>query len=199
MGQEDKREEILDAATRCFARYGYDKATMDDIGQIVGMNKVSLYYYFEGKEALFKAALTREARQYEERCLAEASAAQGFRARIETWISRSLRYGQESDLLRSVSAQSRAALSPFLRDYRKLAFDSASAALAAFIERGVSAGEAIPCDERKTAETIIRVAFSMKSMAYQEKGDEVDIDALIDLILHAVGLILDGIDGRRCQ
>jgi AcrR family transcriptional regulator len=196
VGQDDKRDEILDAATRCFARYGFDKATMDDIGKLVGMNKVSLYYYFDGKEALFKAALAREAGQYEDRCLAEAKTGRDFRERITLWTSRSFRYSQESDLLRTVSAEELSALKPTLREYRRLSFDSASAVLASFIEEGIAAGEARPCDARKTAETIIRVAFSLKHMAFQEKGDDVDIDALLGLILYAVGLILDGIDAK---
>ncbi len=193
----DKKEEILDAATSCFARYGYDKTTMDDIGKLVGMNKVSLYYYFNGKEILFKTALAREARLYDERSLAEAKAASGFRSRIETWISRSFRYSQESGLLRTVSAESLSALRPFLREYRARALETSSAALSAFIEEGIAAGEARSCDSVKVARTIFTIAVSIKQLAYQEGGGEVDIDGLLERILFAVGLVLDGIAARR--
>jgi AcrR family transcriptional regulator len=192
MGQADKKDEILDAATRCFARYGYEKTTMDDIGKLVGMNKVSLYYYFDGKEALFKAALGRESRQFDERCLAEARAAEGFRARIETWIARSFRYSQESGLLRSVTAEGLSALRPVLREFRGRALETGSTALSSFIEEGIVTGEARSCDARKTGQAIFGIAFSMKQAAFQD-GGEVDIDELIGRILFAVGLVLDGI------
>jgi AcrR family transcriptional regulator len=193
MGQGDRKDEILDAAARCFARYGYEKATMDDIGKLVGMNKVSLYYYFDSKDALFKAALGREAAQYDERCLAEARAASGFRSRIETWIARSFRYAQESGLLRSVTAEGLSALRPVLREFRGRALEAGSAALSSFIEEGMAAGEARSCDARRIGQAVFGIAFSMKQAAFGE-GGEVDIDELIERILFAVGLVLDGIE-----
>ncbi len=51
----DTKQRILDAASDCFIRYGYEKASMSDIGKIVGMNKASLYYHFKDKLALFEA------------------------------------------------------------------------------------------------------------------------------------------------
>jgi|WetSurMetagenome_2_1015567.scaffolds.fasta_scaffold373396_2 AcrR family transcriptional regulator len=197
MAPGDRKDEILDAATRCFARHGYDKTTMEDIGKLVGMNKVSLYYYFKGKELLFTSALDREARQYDERCLAEAQAASGFRSRIETWIARSFRFSQESGLLRSASAETLSAMRPFLREYRARVLETASSAISAFIEEGVASGEARPCDAPRIGRAIFTIAFSMKQAAFQEGGGEVDIDKLIKRILFAVGLVLDGIEARR--
>lgn len=58
---ETKKEQILDAAMSCLARYGAVKATMDDIAAIIGMKKASLYYYYKNKEAIFSDAIEREA------------------------------------------------------------------------------------------------------------------------------------------
>jgi AcrR family transcriptional regulator len=191
----DKKAEILEAAQRCFARYGYDKTTMDDIGELVGMNKVSLYYYFENKETLFKEALGNEARRYDELSLEGARAARGFRAKIEAWIDHGFRYSQKSDLLRNISADSLTRLSPLLREYRASSFNSSAAVLASFIDEGVAAKEARPCDALKVAQAIVGVAFSMKQTAFMQ-GGEIDIDALIARILYAVDLILDGIEAH---
>jgi len=49
----DRRTTILAAAASCFARYGYAKTTLDDIGAAVRLNKASLYYYFPNKDELF--------------------------------------------------------------------------------------------------------------------------------------------------
>jgi TetR/AcrR family transcriptional regulator, biofilm operon repressor len=190
----DKKTEILDAALLCFARYGYDKATLSDIGDLVGMNKVSLYYYFPNKEALFKEALGREAAQYDALSLEAARGARGFRAKIRSWIDHGFRYSQQSELLRHVSAEALTRLSPLLRDYKAATFKSSSAALASFLDEGVASGEAKACDTLSVAETIVRVAFSMKGAAFQDGGGKVDLDALIEDILRAVDLILDGVE-----
>jgi AcrR family transcriptional regulator len=48
-----KREGILDAAARAFARGGYHATTMHDIAREAGYTPPSLYAYFEGKEQIF--------------------------------------------------------------------------------------------------------------------------------------------------
>jgi AcrR family transcriptional regulator len=55
------REQILDAASAVFAKYGYKKATMDDIGHAIKKGKTAVYYYFNGKEDIFRAIVEREA------------------------------------------------------------------------------------------------------------------------------------------
>ena len=63
-GKEMRRNNILEAARQCLARFGFDKMTLDDVGKIVGLNKASLYYYYSSKEALIIDVLTTEAVEY---------------------------------------------------------------------------------------------------------------------------------------
>jgi AcrR family transcriptional regulator len=55
---------ILDAAQQRFAAGGYSKSTMDEIANDVGMSKASLYYYFATKEAVFRAVVLREQKEF---------------------------------------------------------------------------------------------------------------------------------------
>ena len=41
------------AAAPLFAERGLDGATMSDIAEVTGIPRATLYYYFEGKEAVF--------------------------------------------------------------------------------------------------------------------------------------------------
>ena len=52
--REARRENILRAALRCFARSGYYPTTVDDIAAEAGVSKGAPYVYFESKEALFQ-------------------------------------------------------------------------------------------------------------------------------------------------
>ena len=56
----EKEEQIVLAARKVFARYGFSKTTMEDISAEVEMGKASLYYYFPTKENLFHAAILHE-------------------------------------------------------------------------------------------------------------------------------------------
>ena len=54
-----RRRAILDAAATEFAEAGYQAATLDRIGDRVGLTKASLYHYVQGKEQLLAALLDR--------------------------------------------------------------------------------------------------------------------------------------------
>ena len=53
-----RREHVLDAALLTFARYGYRKASMDDVARAADISRPGLYFYFASKRELFRAAVT---------------------------------------------------------------------------------------------------------------------------------------------
>ncbi len=53
----DKKKKILTAARGEFLRYGYKKATVDDISQALGISKKTLYQYFPTKKDLLLAVV----------------------------------------------------------------------------------------------------------------------------------------------
>ncbi|MBI5538717.1 MAG: TetR/AcrR family transcriptional regulator [Bacteroidia bacterium] len=64
VNNKDKaRDNIIKAAIVVFGKYGYKKATLDDIGNVVGKGKTGLYYYFKNKEDVFKAVIEKEANE----------------------------------------------------------------------------------------------------------------------------------------
>ncbi|WP_376793721.1 TetR/AcrR family transcriptional regulator [Thermogemmatispora sp.] len=54
---EDRREQIIEAALRVFARKGFARATNKDIAREAGITPGLIYYYFADKEALLKAVI----------------------------------------------------------------------------------------------------------------------------------------------
>jgi AcrR family transcriptional regulator len=52
-------DEILDAATRVFARSGLERSKMSDVAAEAGVSQGTLYNYVESKEALFRLLLDR--------------------------------------------------------------------------------------------------------------------------------------------
>ena len=53
------RERILEAALECFSELGYDGATTREIAGRAGVNLGLIKYYFDGKERLWREAVTR--------------------------------------------------------------------------------------------------------------------------------------------
>jgi TetR/AcrR family transcriptional regulator len=54
-----RKDEILEVATRLFAERGYEGASMNDVAELVGMRKASLFYHFATKDALYEAVVDR--------------------------------------------------------------------------------------------------------------------------------------------
>ncbi|MFY8442193.1 TetR/AcrR family transcriptional regulator C-terminal domain-containing protein [Pseudomonas aeruginosa] len=59
-----KTELILDAATLVFLEYGFSTATTDMIQRTAGVSKSTLYTRYESKEALFRAVIERQCKQF---------------------------------------------------------------------------------------------------------------------------------------
>jgi len=56
---EERKNEILDAAEQLFTIKGYAKTTINDILREVGIAKGTFYYYFQSKEEVMEAVVSR--------------------------------------------------------------------------------------------------------------------------------------------
>jgi AcrR family transcriptional regulator len=53
----DRQTAILDAAAAALLRYGFRKASVDEVARQAGISRQGLYLHFPTKDALFKAAI----------------------------------------------------------------------------------------------------------------------------------------------
>ena len=59
--KEEVRSHIVSVARKIFTRYGFRKATMEEIAAATHKGKSSIYYYFKSKEEIFRAVVEKEA------------------------------------------------------------------------------------------------------------------------------------------
>jgi AcrR family transcriptional regulator len=62
--EREKKESIVAAATRLFARFGFKKTSVDQIAKDAGVAKGTVYLAADTKEDLFYQAIHREVRDY---------------------------------------------------------------------------------------------------------------------------------------
>jgi Transcriptional regulator len=55
-----RRERIVRMAAPLFLKHGYDNVSIDDIIEVVGGSKATVYAWFGGKEGLFEAVVRQE-------------------------------------------------------------------------------------------------------------------------------------------
>ena len=61
----DRRDQLLSAATRAFARNGFEATNLDDVAEEAGISKVLLYRHFDSKADLYRAVLDRSLKHLE--------------------------------------------------------------------------------------------------------------------------------------
>lgn len=57
--RDERRQSILDGATRAFARAGFAATSMPEIAQASGITPIIVYRHFDSKEGLYRATLER--------------------------------------------------------------------------------------------------------------------------------------------
>lgn len=67
MDKNQKQNEIFHASLRLFARFGYQKTTMDDVAAEVGMTKGNVYFYVSGKRDLYEKAVSLALQEWREK------------------------------------------------------------------------------------------------------------------------------------
>lgn len=76
--RDNKAEAIIAAGEKLFSRFGYRRTVMDDIAREAGVAKGTLYLYFDGKAAVFRAMQTRNLEEVNQRCDAVEAQGLGF-------------------------------------------------------------------------------------------------------------------------
>ncbi len=56
-----RRQEILDGARACFARYGYEGATVRRLEESTGLSRGAIFHHYRDKDALFLALAEQDA------------------------------------------------------------------------------------------------------------------------------------------
>lgn len=62
--EKERGHKILDAAAELLLRHGYNKTTISDVADAVGLNRALIYPHFKSKDELVEALIIRELNQY---------------------------------------------------------------------------------------------------------------------------------------
>lgn len=115
---DQKRQQLLNAALEVFVARGYRGASTAEISQVAGAATGSLFYHFKSKEKLFETLYLTSRRQLLEELFNEVGQAHGLRAKLERlWrcaVSWCLSHQQHYHFLKSVEVTP--AFSPWLSD-----------------------------------------------------------------------------------
>lgn len=87
----------MDIAIDCFARYGYQGASIDRIAKAAGLTKGAIYYHFKDKEELLFEAVKSRVSQFERRVTADLGVIQDATAALRQVTAVCLEHATKSN------------------------------------------------------------------------------------------------------
>jgi len=165
------REEIIEAATRLFARYGFKKTSIDDVTAAVGIGKGSVYLHFTSKEELFAEVVRRMSDRMMDLLMADVERARSplgkVRAFVETKQTTIADLGAELHLGEDTILE----LLPFASVHRRAHDRREHALLAEVLREGTSCGAFSVADPDRLATGLIAYATALETSSVVDRHD----------------------------
>ena len=148
-----RREELLAVATKLFAARGYHGTRMDDVADVVGLNKATVYHYYASKSLILfdiyrRAAENTLAAVHDDPSWSAREALYQYTVRIMTFIADnpegSAVYWQEQPYITEWFTEEQVAE---VREKEEQVYQH----LAGLIDRGIASGEFFDCDSHVVA------------------------------------------------
>ncbi|MCD6507926.1 TetR/AcrR family transcriptional regulator [Candidatus Poribacteria bacterium] len=182
MNDEGKKELIVKKARELFARYGMKKTTMEDIASACGMGKATLYYYFKGKEDIFRAVIKEEFEIYRRRMEENLSKAKSPHDKIRAFVrTRSVVLKELANYYETLTAEYLDHYAFVERERQRLTNWEIDT-MQAILEEGVRQGLFDVSDTRLTAVVLV---FALKGLEFPWTVEQniIEIERAIDLLL----------------
>ncbi|WP_280417396.1 TetR/AcrR family transcriptional regulator [Nocardia carnea] len=154
-------ERILDATLGRILQVGIRRSSLDDIARRCGLNRVTLYRRFSGKDALIEAALSREISRVLAEATAIASTTEGTDAQIEETVLFVLRLTRTHPLVTQLLAVAPEEALGFYTVRGEEMVSQGIEYIAGVLTAGQEQGGLARYDPRPVAELVARMAHSL--------------------------------------
>ena len=195
--KEQVKEKIGRVAMKCFARYGLDKTTLDDIAKEVGLNKASLYYYYKNKEDIFLEVAIREGRDFLKTLQEHVLEKKGTEARVMFYLVERINYYKNILNMNRVSAETLNRMLPRFFELLDAIMKQEVKFLSRIILEGVKAKELKQVNHERLASSLIIMNDALKHHAEHKailkNQDDIDYSQITEDMKLLVALIFKGL------
>lgn len=193
--QDLKKKQILEAAKHVFGRYGFAKTTLDDVANVVGMKKASLYYYYSSKEDLFRDVVKSETdeliKQLEENLFKLNSLTEQLKSFVKIRIDYLHKLINLHNLAASIIIEVRPICENLYREFSEKQIEIVSRILS----EGVDTNQVKNIDVTRTAKIFITAveSITMRDIWRSKFSQEIDYKTIEEDSLFLTELIINGL------
>ncbi|MFC3748903.1 TetR/AcrR family transcriptional regulator [Paenibacillus sp. GCM10012306] len=157
MAVVDRRQQVLQAATKSFSLFGYKATTMDQVAKIANVGKGTIYTFFTNKEQLFDEILVDMMTEMKVIAEREIRRDKPFFDNLHRVLDALLEFRSEHELFIKLSQENREFGTPQAQE----GLDKIESVVLEYIEREVELairqGEIKPCDPKIVSVVMFRL------------------------------------------
>jgi TetR/AcrR family transcriptional regulator, biofilm operon repressor len=191
------KEKIGKAAMQCFEKYGLDKTTLDDIAQIIGLNKASLYYYYKNKEDIFIEVALKEGEDYIASLQQEVLLKKGIESQV--WFYMYSRFNYYTNILNMnrISMETLNKILPRFFELYDALMKKEKKFLSQLVKNAIANGELANTNAVKIADVLINISDALKHSTEQKailkREPQLDYTNSLNDMKFLVSLIFTGL------
>lgn len=195
------KEKIGRAAIQCFARFGLEKTTLDDIAKSVGLNKASLYYYYKNKEDIFLEVAITEGQQFIQQLQEKTIQKKGIENRIQYYLQERMQYYLLVLNRNKITVDKLQKILPRFFELYEEVMQQEIEFIHALLAEGVKKNEIIKTDTLRLASSVVLVSDAVKHSLEQQgllkNETTINYSKGMDDIKFLVQLIFKGLKNKN--
>ena len=185
-----RRQQIIDAAYRCFARKGFHQATMRDIYEEAGLSPGAVYHYFESKHDIIAASFDFDYQRSRDLFAAAAASEDPRGALIDllSFLVHGLKHAAELNAPRvNVQGWGEALVNPTLRETVVGVIGIYREAVTELVRRAQTAGQLDPAvDPAALANMLLAIYYGLELQLALEP--RLDVEEYLAAVKAMLGL-----------
>jgi AcrR family transcriptional regulator len=164
-----KHDLIISVAQKRFGIYGIEKTSMREIADDLKMTKGALYYYFRGKEDLYKSVIEKEQNEFFKKIEDEAVNLTDSKGYLKNFAIKRLSYFRTLLNLSRIRQESLADIRPLVKQSLKYFHDREKEIIVHLFETGNARGEFKISDTEGTALLFLDLLKGLRSTVLNNK------------------------------
>lgn len=157
----DRRQDILDAATKSFSLFGYKATTMDQVAKLANVGKGTIYTFFANKEELFNEIILKLIKDMEQKANAVIEPYHPFEDNVHAALYEMLDFRREHQLMMKLVQEQRDIGTPIVKDVLYKVEESILTFIENKVKGAIARGEIKECDPKIFAYILFHTYISL--------------------------------------
>jgi AcrR family transcriptional regulator len=157
----NRKQQIIDAATKSFSLFGYKATTMEQVAKLANVGKGTIYTFFKNKEELFDEIISTLICEMKEAAEQVMDPERPFFENVHRALYRILEFRKQHQLTIKLFQEERDMGTPAVQEVMKKLEQAIIAYIREKIEAAMKKGEIRHCDAEMTAFLMLKMYIAL--------------------------------------